>query len=155
MVRAFHVMCFEIFFLYLPTHSECVGIWVHPCRGMNLEVRGQLTGAGSFLPLCGYRRLNSGHQAWRPMSLSNLESLQILFLPPVPFQVSPWPFSVRVRVGQMLVLNEMHYLRWPFGYDMSSSIGPYMGALSHQYVALFEGSYGTLRRWSLDRGIHQ
>lgn len=69
----------------------CVCIAMHQVCMCHLKARGQLSGVGSLLRLCGVQGLNSDHQA-RPQA-------------PLPTKPSCWPSSMRAYCPCHLLFN--------------------------------------------------
>lgn len=61
-----------------PDFCVCFYLWACMCCGVHMEVREQLTGVGSLLPLYGAWRLNSGHQIFQ--QVNHLAGLNCLYM---------------------------------------------------------------------------
>lgn len=68
--------------LLLHFYFVYVHICVHTCMpySTHVEIRGQIAGVSSHLPVCGYQGSNSGHPAWHQVLLPTKPSHQPPFL---------------------------------------------------------------------------
>ena len=58
----------HVFIVYEHIHVRACG-YGHVYHSIHMEVRGQLSGVGSLLLLCGSQGSNLGHQAWSQVPL--------------------------------------------------------------------------------------